>query len=151
MADPRGGAIAASGRLRVLASLVTVEAVLMVAAAIAYLGYVLAEGNHSGFRYRHDAVTAGWGLATTLTLWAGAAAVRRGRRWSFSVVLFTQMMWGFIALASLSSSGGLYLFGLLVVVAVVIATTAVLFHPEVRHLLGRGPAPSGSPGPPDRS
>jgi hypothetical protein len=146
---PEPAAIVPSSRLRLLGVLVTVEAVLMVAAGIAYLGYVLSEGNRSGFARRQDAVTAGWGLMALLVLWGvvlilTARAVRRGRRWSFSVVLFTQMMWGFIALASLSGSGGGYLVVLVAVVALVIAILAVLFHPEVRHLLGRGPAPSGS-------
>jgi hypothetical protein len=146
---PDPAPIVTSSRVRLLAALVTVEAVLMLAGGIAYLGYVLSEGDRTGFAHRQDAVTAGWGLMAMLVLWGvalivTARAVRRGRRWSFSVVLFTQMMWGFIALASLANSGGIYLVVLVAVVALVIAILAVLFHPEVRYLLGRGPAPSKS-------
>jgi hypothetical protein len=150
LADPLRSALESSGRIRVLAALVTVEAVLMLAGGIAFLGWVLAEGDRTGYANRHDAVALGWVLLATLALWGvallfTARGIRRGRRWSFSVVLFTQMMWGFIALTSLSSSGGGYLVALVVVLAVVIATVAGLFQPEVRYLLGRGPAPAPRP------
>jgi presenilin-like A22 family membrane protease len=79
-------------------------------------------------------------------VWGGglllaSRAVLAGRRWSFSVILFTQMMWGAVCLASIQSSAGAVLAVQVILLAFAISILALLFQPEVRHLLGRGPAP----------
>ena len=147
---PSGGPQAGtSGRLRVLVVLVCVEAALMLLTGVAFLVYVLLEGQ-TGYQHRSQALSGALVLLATMAIWGiglltTARAAAQGRRWSFSVILFTQMMWGFIFASSLGNSGGAFRVALVALLALVIATVAVLFHPEVRALLGRGPRPRPAP------
>jgi hypothetical protein len=143
-ADP---AVPESGRMRLLALLVAAQGGLMVVVGLAFLGFVLTEGDNSGYAKPSDALSGALVLLATLTIWGVALALtaraaRQGRRWSFSVILFTQMMWGLIFVSSIRTSGGVYLVVLVVLLAWVIAILALLFHPDVRYRLGRGPAPT---------
>ncbi len=147
MTSPEGPAIPESGRLRLLAALVAAQGGLMVVAGLAFLVFVLGEGDNSGYAKPSDALSGALVLLATLTIWGvclamTARAALHGRRWSFSVILFTQLMWGFIFVSSVRTSGGVYLVVLVVLLAWVIAILALLFHPDVRYRLGRGPAPT---------
>jgi hypothetical protein len=134
--------------LRRLAGLVAVEALLLIAFAIFNLWYDLSHRQTSSFKNSHDAVVvaiglagllAGWGAAL---LWAARAALR-ARTWSFSLILFTQMM-GFALLAvAFSGAAGTLKIVLGLLLVLVVATGATLFHPQVRYRLGRGPNPAG--------
>ena len=141
---------AESGRLRLLVALVSGEGVLMLVAGLAFVVYVLQEGDNTGYASRSDALSGALVLLATMVIWGvglllTARAAGQGRRWSFSVILFTQMMWGFIFASSLRGAGGVYLAGVVALLALVVAILALLFHPEVRHRLGRGPAPDPDP------
>jgi len=123
----------------------------MLGVGIVTFGYVIVEGD-SGYQRRSDAVVSGLGVLGLFAIWGvglllTARAAANGRRWSFSVILFTEMMWGLIFVSSLKASAGLALAVDLVLLAWVVAILALLFHPDVRYRLGRGPRRGPAPGP----
>ena len=128
--DPVGEPQPAS--LRLLAALVVLEGLLMLAYVVADLLLALANGS--------DEWGAVWFLVVGLGAWGvGLLWVARGlvqqRRWAFTPVLFTQLIFGLVAVSFFGNATTLYkvVWALVVVLAVVVLR--LLFSREVRDAL----------------
>jgi hypothetical protein len=119
-------------QLRLLALLTTAEGLVMIAYVAGYLVVAIVHGAE-----QWGAV---WFLVVGLGLWGAALlfvahGLRRLRRWSFTPVVFTQLMFGLLALSFFgqASTPARLVWGTVLIAAVVVLRLA--FSRPVRELL----------------
>ena len=134
-------------RLVTLARLVTAQAVVMLGyAAVTLVVAVVGDPNWGAVAFvLVNLVLWGSGL-----LWVALRGLPRHRRWAFSPVLFTQLVFGVIAVEDLRSAGNppVVVVAWLLVLVSAVAALILLFSAPVRTTLVPPPPPSPPPSPP---